>query len=67
MTLSKFDVDYVEIQTGALSTSTVTAVSVEDALRHERLFFGEPFFRVLRGRPHVEKLQAAPAKAEAGE
>lgn len=53
--LSLYDVDSIEIETGRLVTSTITAKSVKDALYLERLWFGEPFFLVLRARPHISR------------
>jgi len=53
--MPKYEVDSVEINTGRLLTSIVIAESPKFALMFEKQYFGEPFFRILRARPLINK------------
>jgi hypothetical protein len=53
--LSAYTVESIHIATGRKISANVQAVSARDALRFEKAHFGEPFFRVLRAYPKLER------------
>ena len=66
MNISKFEVDSIEIATGRMITSIISAVSCDDALRFERSYFGFPHFRVLAARPHSPPQKNREGEAQEG-
>ena len=65
--LSSYTVESLELSTNRTVKGNIQAVSVEDALRFERAYFGEPHYRVLRAYPTVKPTDnhCPPAEAEA--